>query len=289
MHARRRLPAVPQLLARLAMPLVLTALLVGVFPSATVSSFEAAVLPSSPAAPAPAPVHAPAPRPTAPRADHVVVLGDSVAAGSRCGCPPYATLLASGLARRTGGTVSLVNVGTRGLTSSGLLGQLGTASVRRTLRSATVVTVTVGANDFSEGSAADSDCAPPDGCYAAPLTAMSAHVRTALAQIAGLVPRSARVLVTGYWNVFLDGEVGRAQGAAYVAGSDALTRRVNSALQAEAAAAHDTYVDEYGPFESRPLSSLTALLAPDGDHPSAAGHALIASLLLRALSQPPAR
>ncbi|MGZ6792145.1 MAG: SGNH/GDSL hydrolase family protein, partial [Mycobacteriales bacterium] len=259
-HARRRLTTLPQLLARLATPLLLTGLLVGVFPSATVSSFEAAVLPPPPAAPAPVP----SPRPTAPRADHVVVLGDSVAAGSRCGCPPYATLLASGLTRRTGGSVSLVNVGTRGLTSSGLLGQLGTASVRRTLRSATVVTVTVGANDFSEGSAADSDCAAPDGCYAAPLAAMSAHVRTALAQIAGLVPRGARVLVTGYWNVFLDGEVGRAQGAAYVAGSDALTRRVNSALQAEAAAAHDTYVDEYGPFESRPLSSLTALLAADG-------------------------
>ncbi|MGZ6804304.1 MAG: SGNH/GDSL hydrolase family protein [Nocardioidaceae bacterium] len=284
-HARRRLPAVPQLLARLALPLLLTALLVGVFPSATVSSFEAAVLPSAPATPAPAP----SPRPTAPRADHVVVLGDSVAAGSECGCTPYATLLASGLARRTRGTVSLVNVGTRGLTSDGLLGQLGTASVRRTLRSATVVTVTVGANDFSEGSAGDSDCVSPDGCYAAPLAAMSAHVRTALAQIDALVPRRARVLVTGYWNVFLDGEVGRAQGAAYVAGSDALTRRVNSALQAEAAAAHDTYVDEYGPFESRPLASLTALLAPDGDHPSAAGHALIASLLLRALPQPPAR
>lgn len=280
----------PQLLARLALPLLLTGLLVGVFPSATVSSFEAAVLPPAPSAPAPLPSARPsATRPPAPRADHVVVLGDSVAAGSRCACPPYATLLASGLARRTGGTVSLVNVGTRGLTSSGLLGQLGTASVRRALRSATVVTVTVGANDFSEGSAADSDCAAPDGCYAAPLAAMSAHVGTALAQIAGLVPRGARVLVTGYWNVFLDGAVGRAQGAAYVAGSDALTRRVNSALQAEATAAHATYVDEYGPFEARPLSSLTALLAPDGDHPSAAGHALIASLLLRALSQPPVR
>lgn len=218
----------------------------------------------------------------------VVTLGDSVAAGSRCGCTPYATLLGQGLAQRTDRVVSVANLGHNGLTSAGLLSQLETAGVRRLLSRATVVTVTIGANDFDASTASDSACAGA-GCYAGTLAAMSARVRAALAEIGALAPRDARVLVTGYWNVFLDGEVGRAQGAAYVANSDALTRRVNSALQAEAETAHDTYVDEYGPFESASLSGLTALLAPDGDHPSAAGHALIAQLLLAALVRPQPR
>lgn len=191
--------------------------------------------------------------------------------------------LAQGLADRTGRPVTVANDGTDGLTSGGLVDQLGLTSVQRVLSSAGVVTVTIGANDFDASSAEDAACAGADGCYDASLSTLSAHVQAALNKIAEVVPTNARVLVTGYWNVFLDGAVGRVQGGTYVANSDALTRRVNAVIETDAVAAHDTYVDEYGPFESGSLTSLTALLAPDGDHPSAAGHALIAKLLLAAL------
>lgn len=213
----------------------------------------------------------------------LVVLGDSVAAGSNCGCAPYATLLGQALSQRTGRPVPVVNEGVRGLTSARLLAQLSDGGVQRELKSAAVVTVTIGANDFDEDLAQQSACRVPDACYAATLEAMSAHLRAALSTIGALAPSGARVLVTGYWNVFLDGEVGRAQGATYVASSDALTRRVNTVVRAAAAASHASFVDEYAPFEGGSLESLTALLAPDGDHPSAAGHALIARLLLAAL------
>lgn len=212
----------------------------------------------------------------------VVVLGDSVAAGSACGCTSYATLLARGLANRTGTVVSLSNEGADGLTSSGLLDQLRRPEVRQALSRAGVVTVTIGANDFDPGAAGEPACAGA-GCYTGALQALSSHLEAALREVHQLVPDQARVLVTGYWNVFLDGAVGRTEGADYVANSDALTRRVNQVIQSAAVAAHDRYVDEYGPFESGSLPRLTALLAPDGDHPSAAGHALIAQLLLAAL------
>jgi lysophospholipase L1-like esterase len=213
----------------------------------------------------------------------VVVLGDSVAAGTGCDCTPYATLLARGLADRTGQAVSVVNAGADGLTSGGLLDQLGQPAVQRALSTAGVVTVTIGANDFDSGAAGDSACAAVDSCYGSALTELSAHVQTIITQITKLSPPGAKVLVTGYWNVFLDGDMGRAQGGTYVANSDALTRRVNTALQGQTVAAGDRFVDVYGPFENGSLAALNGLLADDGDHPSAAGHALIARLLLAAL------
>lgn len=271
---------------RVAVPALLTSLLVVVFSSAQSSTFGLSAR-SRPAAvsPPPVPSRSAVLRPGRALVGDLVVLGDSVAAGSGCGCPPYAALLDRRLSARSGVAIPLANEGTNGLTSAGLLRLLASTGVQEALRNASVVTVTIGANDFDAGTAADPACANVDSCYAAPLAAMSAQVRAALRAIAQFTPPSVRVLVTGYWNVFLDGDVGRAQGGSYVASSDALTRRVNSALQADAVSAHDVYVDEYGPFERQSLPALTALLAPDGDHPSAAGHALIANLLLAALSR----
>ena len=95
--------------------------------------------------------------------------------------------------------------------------------------------------------------------------------------------RPTTIVLTGYWNVFLDGAVGRAKGRRYVAASDALTRAVNGVIQDVAKRSGAQYVNLYAAFKSDGDADDTALLAADGDHPSEAGHRLIASTIQRAL------
>jgi lysophospholipase L1-like esterase len=88
--------------------------------------------------------------------------------------------------------------------------------------------------------------------------------------------------MTGYWNVFEDGDVAKRQyPASGRIASDQLTVRTNTAIAAAARADDATYVDIYTPFEDN-AADITTLLATDGDHPNAAGHALIARILLAA-------
>jgi lysophospholipase L1-like esterase len=89
--------------------------------------------------------------------------------------------------------------------------------------------------------------------------------------------------MTGYWNVFLDGEVGAAKGPSYVTVTDALTREVNAAIDAAATAAGAGYVDLYTAFKGDGARDDTSLLAPDGDHPSASGQQQIAAAVLAVL------
>jgi lysophospholipase L1-like esterase len=91
--------------------------------------------------------------------------------------------------------------------------------------------------------------------------------------------------VTGYWNVFEDGDVGAANGEAYVRDSDGLTLAVNAMIETETHRHGMVYVDLYTPFKDK--GNDTTLLATDGDHPSAAGHALITTLLHTALLTAP--
>ena len=96
----------------------------------------------------------------------------------------------------------------------------------------------------------------------------------------------ARVLLTGYWNVFLDGTAARAKGTAqdYLHVADAVTREVNGEIRSAAAAHGSVFVDLFTPFRGADgRKDCTPLLAADGDHPDAAGHALIARTLLAAL------
>jgi lysophospholipase L1-like esterase len=93
----------------------------------------------------------------------------------------------------------------------------------------------------------------------------------------------ARVLVTTYWNVFTDGDVARrAERPGYLAWSDALTRQANAAIAQVAATHGATLVDLYAPFKGDGSTDPTDLLAADGDHPDAAGTALISRTVLAA-------
>ena len=95
-------------------------------------------------APPVAPALAATPVPVRPR-QVVVVFGDSVPAATACHCAGFATDLA-----RSVQPALLTNAAESGLTSAGLLAQLGSPAVVQVLSQATVVTVTVGANDFDD-------------------------------------------------------------------------------------------------------------------------------------------
>jgi len=226
------------------------------------------------------PQEVPSPLPSQ-HVQRVVGLGDSVPAGSACGCTDYVNLLAHGL----GVDVSSTNLAVPGQTSSGLLDQLSAADVRAAVANADVVVVTIGANDVEADD--PSTCGSgQDGasCYSSELSGLSQNLDRVVSAVVSITRPGARVLLTGYWNVFLDGAVARAHGADYVRMADAVTREVNSRISSAATANGAVFVDLFTPFRGADGSKdCTELLAPDGDHPDAAGHALIAQTLLAAL------
>ena len=160
-------------------------------------------------------------------------------------------------------------------------------SVRAAISVSDLVIVTIGANDFDADRLTTTACRPATvvSCYAGVLRAqrslLTGILDTVNALRAGL---GGQILVTGYWNIFLDGAVGRARGSNYVHSSDAITAADNAQLASVAAASSGTYVDIYTPFKGDGSSDDTGLLAADGDHPNAAGHELIARTLLAALN-----
>jgi lysophospholipase L1-like esterase len=217
----------------------------------------------------------------------VVGLGDSVPSGTNCRCVGYVPLVARALAGGDARVARVRNLARGGMTTSSVLAQLDDPAVRTAIGSASVVLVTVGANDVSPARLRDPACRPVVAlaCYRPAIAGVGRRVQRLLAGIATLAPPGARVLVTGYWNVFLDGAVGLRQGADYVAGSDALTRAMNDVIAAAAAQTGTRYVDIYTPFKGSGDVDCTPLLASDGDHPNARGHRVIADALLGALSR----
>jgi lysophospholipase L1-like esterase len=220
-------------------------------------------------------------------AGHVLLaLGDSVPAGRACGCAPFPETYATLLSRRTGVPVTLENRAVSGLDTAGLLAQLAQPSAAAAATRADVFLLTIGANDFGDHhddvvsgrcEAADTDCVSDD------LAALRDNLTDVLARIRALRgKRPASVLVTGYWNVFQDGDVARREvGDAGLVASLQLTRRANAVIASVAGAAGARYVDLFRPFELAGRD-VTSLMADDGDHPSAAGHALIARILIDA-------
>ncbi len=214
----------------------------------------------------------------------VLGLGDSVTSGYHCGCTPFVEQYAELTARATGREVSSTNLGRAGLTTAGLLGQLATPTAARAVAAANIVLVTIGANDVVPALQAWSQGSCGSGCLMAAAAQVEPGVQQALARVRALRTGSpTEILVTTYWNVVEDGEVARASfSTAYQQASDALTRAVNAAICRAATAVSATCVDLYAPFKGGGDRDPTPLLASDGDHPDADGHALIARTLLAA-------
>lgn len=213
----------------------------------------------------------------------LVGLGDSVPAGSACGCTPFVDLYGTTLAARTGREVRALDLGVPGLTSAGLLATLEPGgSAVQAVRTADVLTVTIGANDLDPSAVTSGACTgDPQACYAPQLAAMTTGLGAVLDRVRALrAGRPLTVQVTGYWDVWKDGAVARALGSRYTSAADRLTRLTNAALARGSAAHGASFVDLYAPFKgTQGDGDDTWLLAPDGDHPDAQGHALIAEQL----------
>jgi lysophospholipase L1-like esterase len=211
-------------------------------------------------------------------------MGDSVTAGTNCSCSTFVDRYAAMLHQHSARPATAVNLGAPGLTSVGLSTQLSYPSVRTQLAHATLVVLTIGANDLEPliGRWQTHGC-PASTCIDPATAAMGSQLGTDLRQVRAETSPSARVLVTTYWNVFEDGDVGdKDYGKAFHPWSDAVTKSANAQICAAAEVAADTCVDIYTPFEGAGERNPTDLLAGDGDHPNAAGHELIAEALLQA-------
>ncbi|MFI5889965.1 SGNH/GDSL hydrolase family protein [Actinoplanes sp. NPDC051513] len=205
-----------------------------------------------------------APRASLTSARTVVTLGDSVPAGTACGCEPFPSLYADAQHAIS------VNLASPGSTSADV--RAAVPADRDVLSSATEVIIMTGANDMASSVGRPSR-------YASGAAAIRSNVADAVTAVERI--HRMPVIVLGYWNVVLDGQVGAAQyGPSGVRDAAAATAAVNEALRAAAARAGATYVSTSTAFHGDDGShDPTGLLAPDGDHPNAAGHAAIAALL----------
>jgi lysophospholipase L1-like esterase len=215
-----------------------------------------------------------------------MALGDSVPSGMACLCDPFPQTYGSMLSARTGARVTVDNRAVSGLDTSDLISQLNTPAVENAARRADVFLVTIGANDFGDhhDQVVDGECGSGDtDCVSDELESLRANLTSVLAKIRALRQgKPTSMLVTGYWNVFQDGDVAlRDVGASGLQASLDLTRRANAVIASVAAAAGARYVDLFEPFEQSG-QDVTSLMAADGDHPDAAGHELIARALLEA-------
>lgn len=220
---------------------------------------------------------------------HVVALGDSVTSGTGCRCVPFPRLYGSEIARISGWPISVENLGKGGMDSADLLDQLNDRRSRtsKAVAGADIVLVTIGANDFSpdQDSVTRGDCLKDSKteCTEDELAQLRKNMATILVRIRQLRgDQRTSVLVTGYWSVFESGDVARSRyPKAGINATRKLTLQVNKILRAATNISAFTYVDLLAPFNG-PASKgdITTLLAPDGDHPNAAGHSLIAQQLI---------
>jgi lysophospholipase L1-like esterase len=217
----------------------------------------------------------------------VVGIGDSVTSGDNCDCEAFVGLYATQLAARDNVATTSVNLGVPGWTSSQLLAAMNTpGAFRDQVAKADILLVTIGANDLTPlESEAPAGC--PATCYTPLINSAGHNVELIVDAARAANPaHPPTVLVTDYWNVFQDGDVGNAEnGAAFQSWSDALTRSQSTQICQAAQSADATCVSLYAPFKGNGSVNPTSLLAADGDHPNAAGHQLIASTLLAATAR----
>jgi lysophospholipase L1-like esterase len=244
----------------------------------------------TPTTSAPAPTPTPTPTLTLPSRLRVVGIGDSVTAASHCDCQGFVADYGHLLQQRYDVPVTAVEYGVPGATTTSMLPSLGGhGTVAVELAHADVISVTIGANDLEAARAdyADHRCGGSDDlrCFTPAVAAMKAGLDadlTAITRLTAGAGHPVQVLVNDYWNVFEDGQVAlRLYGAAFAQDSGAMTREANTAICTAAAAHGAICVDTYAPFKgSEGTKDPTSLLAADGNHPDAAGHAAIARAML---------
>ena len=170
-----------------------------------------------------------------------VALGDSVPAGSACGCVPYPELSASSLTRPGGPAVTAANDAVGGYTTEDVLTQVRSdPGVMSHVAQADVVEIEAGANDvgYTDG------CGMAVACYSGGVATVGQHLAEIVARVRELAGgHPVAVVLLDYWSVWLGGRYAKAQGPAYVDLVGALTDQVNSVIKRTAARTGAGYVD----------------------------------------------
>ncbi len=206
----------------------------------------------------------------------IEALGDSVPAGSNCGCTPYPELSGDDLAAPPDRTVTVANDAVGGYTTSDVLAQLQSdSSVIDRVRTSDVVEIEIGANDVGYSDA----CGTSVACYQPAVPEVQKNLTAIVARVHELAAgHPVLVVLLDYWSVWLGGQYAAAQGDAYVAAATDVTDQVNAVIRSTATATSSTYVDLRKAFKGPDYTyDETHYLAPDGDHPNAAGHQQIAA------------
>lgn len=204
----------------------------------------------------------------------VLALGDSVPAGSACGCEPFPALYVRDLTPDGQAT----DLAQPGFTSGDVLSQIYDPTIQPAIRSASIIVIMIGANDLATVFSVGGDTATYQQAAATAETNVAAtlrHIRTL---------QAAPVFVLGYWNVVEDGDAARGDYSdADTVQAATITGYTNDALHMAAIAGSATFVPTMPAFKgSDGTSNPTGLLAEDGDHPNARGHAAIAAALYAA-------
>jgi len=206
----------------------------------------------------------------------VTAVGDSVPYGTACHCAPYPELSSEDLSTAVSGDVRTFNNAVPGDTTGDVLSQLQhDQSTMADVAQSEVVLVEVGANDI----AYSSQCGTDVSCYQPDLTDAVANLDQIVDRVRQLAAgRAVAIVLLDYWSVWLGGEYAAAQGAAYEQAATTLTQQLNAQIRAIAAASRSAYVDLRTAFRGPDDTwDETHLLASDGDHPNADGHARIAA------------
>lgn len=237
---------------------------------------------TSPRAVPPTPVAHAVPAPRLSRIGVVVALGDSVPYGTRCGCTPYPQDSAGDLAAALHRSIRTYNDSVPGYQTTDVLAQVrGSSTVVAHVRQADLVEIEIGANDIAYGPG----CGTTASCYQSRLSGAMTNLDRIVARVRQLrAGKPTTIVLLGYWSVWLGGQYAIQRGADYVNAATTLTRTENAAIQAIARRTGSLYVDLRVAFKG-PSDSWdeTDLLASDGDHPNAAGHATIGHALISML------
>ncbi|QDP95727.1 SGNH/GDSL hydrolase family protein [Microlunatus elymi] len=220
----------------------------------------------------------------------VVVLGDSVPAADLCGCQGFSELTAARLQQATGREVILHNDAVDGWTSQQVLADAQSGTSHDDLAAgADLVIIEAGANDLPLGRLNEPQCQPAAGsdCFAPTLRQVGDQLTATVREVRAVDPvPDVEIVLMGYWNVSVDGAVGQARGAAYVAASDEVTQDFNAMVIDVSRRTGATYVDAYAALKGGDgQRDPTAYLIADGDHPNAAGNRRLAQYVYNALAR----